>query len=885
MINADQIFTKLRAQLFSNPDGGIHIPGLESDADDVEIARADILYRFTKVYTEFLNKTAGHSDILVLLRQIVRTFGPIRLNSGFWSLLRGEAAKFKLIEETLDENTVQIIADNWKAHWLPDSERIDNFEPRRVNETAPGDGLINAMHPLWTTYRSEAQKAAVDAWMFAAPGSTTLVTLPTGEGKSLCTILLPWFDAQGGTSAKGTTLVIVPTVALAHDQQKQAQFFFPNARGDFFEPWSRTGDTSTEIRQEIERAILDGTLPILYTSPESLIQSRLYGVCLQAARAGYITRLVIDEAHLVETWGAGFRIEFQLLATYRRMLIRESKGQLRTLLLSATVPRSGFDVLAKLFSEEDNLITVQANRLRSEIEYYFDYSHSQKERERKIFEAIRILPRPLLLYVTQPRQAQRWLNLLHQENYMRVQAFHGETPNTTRQKLIRDWDENKLDIMVATSAFGLGVDKRHVRSVVHATAPENLDRLYQEVGRGGRDGCRSISLVSIIEADKDLASALLPRRLTFELAHQRWLHMKETAEGHPEKDGVILVDRDATRKDAPKMRVGDTNQDWNFHMLLLMQRAGMIEIAEVPPVNPNSNDDVNWLPIRLLKPEIFNSKAAFKAVFERTREDEQADINQNRNYIFNLVKSYAIGKSPKEGGEFKCLAANIGRMYERAQLVCSGCPICRQNNNKYIYPAEATIFRIDYPEELAQVIKSKVALDEDILTGKMGSWKQFNLTWGGTQSMNTLVQWLPDIAMLFWKGFEQIIYPSELLADPDIRDAFIKQLATPPGSHRVPYQHRLIPHHWLMEKNTPLFALNTLVIYPTETITARKLHQRVQETEEDNIHIPSILNILHENQRFDDGRPMQDILDGITEPIEWYIAAEEEIEDDDIPLF
>ena len=880
MNSVDQVFYNLKTQLLSNSGNEIILPRLNSAVNDFETARAEVLYRFTTVYSEFIKNKAGYSDLLILLRQIVRLFGPVSLQKTFWKNIEAYAPNFRIIEESIDDKSIRIIADDWKAPWLANSETIDVFEPRRVNEVAPGDGLINAMNVGWTTYRSDAQKAAVDAWLFAAPGSTTLVTLPTGEGKSLCTILPPWFEAQGGTSAKGTTLVIVPTVALAHDQQKQAQRFFPNARGDFFEPWSRTGETSTEVRLEIERAIIDGTLPILYTSPESVIQSRLYGICLQAARAGNITRLVIDEAHLIETWGAGFRIEFQLLATYRRMLLKESKGQLKTLMLSATVTRSSFDVLTQLFSKEDNLITVQANRLRSEVEYYFDYSKSKKERETKILEALRILPRPLILYVTQPRQAEQWTRLLRKEKYNRVQAFHGETSNSLRQQLIRDWDKNKIDIMVATSAFGLGVDKKHVRSIVHATVPENIDRLYQEVGRGGRDGCRSISLVSIIEEDKDLASALLPKRLTVDLAYQRWRYMTETAKNHPEKDGIILINRDATRKDAPKMRAGDTNQEWNFHMLLLMQRAGMIEITEIPPAL--SEDDINWLPIRLINPEIFSNEAEFRVSFDRIRDDEQLVINKNRDQIFNLVKTYALSNFTDTTN--KCFAAIIGRVYERAQLVCSGCPTCRQSD-EYLFPAHKTHFYIEYPDQLVGKIQSKVALDEDIRQKKMGSWKQFNLIWDGIQSINILRGKLDEIATVFWKGFEQIIYPTELLNEPSIRDEFVRKLADSTAFQREPYIHRLIPDHWLTENNAPLFALNTLVIYPIDPKNARKLYQRLITTRNDGVTIPYMLNIFHENQQFDDGRQMLDVLDGITEPISWFIAAEQENEDDDVPLF
>jgi superfamily II DNA helicase RecQ len=178
----------------------------------------------------------------------------------------------------ITSNEVEIVAQPWRSDWLAASEQIDQLEARRDNDSFPGDGMVYAMSEAanldWTTYRSAAQKAAVDCWTFAAPGSTTLVTLPTGGGKSLCTLLPPWYESRGGKRSCGTTLVIVPTVALALDQEKQAERFFQGALGELSKPISRTGDTSIEERHAIEAALRDGRLPILYTSPESLLGNR-----------------------------------------------------------------------------------------------------------------------------------------------------------------------------------------------------------------------------------------------------------------------------------------------------------------------------------------------------------------------------------------------------------------------------------------------------------------------------------------------------------------------------------------------------------------------------------------------------------------------------------
>lgn len=853
----------------------------DSAIDDVVKARTQILFRFWDVYCSFVKQTYSNLDFWVLLRQLIRTYGSMQVHVGTWNRISGKASEFNLIERDLGNGKVEVGASDWYSDWLDDSEKIDRFEARAINEEIAGDGLLSSLDNNWVTYRSEAQKAAVDAWVFAPAGTTTLISLPTGSGKSLCTMLPPWFESRGGAIAKGTTIVVVPTVALAYDQQKQAQRFFPNARGDLFEPITRTGATGEEERKNIEQAILDGTLPILYTSPESLLQSNLYFTCLKAAQRGLITRFVIDEAHLIETWGADFRVEFQLLSTYRRLLLQKSRGKLKTLLLSATITPEGFDTLAQLFSEDERLITIQANRLRNEIEYYFHFSGEERSRQKHIIEALRYLPRPAILYVTRPEQAEQWITLLHEEGYNRIDAFHGETPSSRRYELIREWSTDKIDIMVATSAFGLGVDKRHVRTVIHATLPENLDRLYQEVGRGGRDGCRSISLVCTTSEDKDIARSLTPKRITVETAYPRWQAIIDNAKAHVDNPEIILIDQDTTRKNVPTMQRNSANREWNFRMLLMMQRAGMIEIAEVPPA-PSDDENTVWIPIRILKPEIFNNRNAFEAAFEAHRNNEITNVNANVENTFNLVYSYT-GKKQHEGEETveTCLALQIGRIYERSQLSCSGCPSCRNVPvAQRPYVPSAIEFYIDYPNHLAAEVKSQQQLDQTgSIKQKLGERNQLTLTWTGNAEIHSLQYFLDDISRIFWKGFEQVIYPDELLANSEHRSRFIREIANP-ESGRPAFLHRLIPISWLITLNTPAFALNTLVIYPTDSVLAQRLYERIQGVETDNIQLPTVLNIVHIDQRFQDGRKFTDVVDGLSEPIDWFTQSEDEQEDD-----
>jgi superfamily II DNA helicase RecQ len=209
-----------------------------------------------------------------------------------------------------------------------------------------------------------------------------------------------------------------------------------------------------------------------------------------ANKAGLLKYLVVDEAHLTAQWGDSFRPAFQALAGVRRGLLRDCSGEaFRTILMSATFSPQNIETLDVLFGPTDTIQMVSAVHLRPEPRYWAYKARNESEKRSLVLELLNHVPRPFILYVTERRDADIWASLLRQSgNYERIACFTSDTPNAQRKKIIDDWDENGLDGIVATSAFGVGMDKFDIRTIIHATIPESLDRFYQEVGRGGRDG-------------------------------------------------------------------------------------------------------------------------------------------------------------------------------------------------------------------------------------------------------------------------------------------------------------------------------------------------------------------------------------------------------------
>jgi superfamily II DNA/RNA helicase len=445
----------------------------------------------------------------------------------------------------------------------------------------PADPFLRAIFPQSSTdfsrYTSQAHKQAVRTVMSCRPGSTILVNLPTGSGKSTVALAPAFVKGQ----PVGVSVVVVPTIALALDQERRMRELLGGTQQRF----AYTQSTPKEERRAMRQGLRDGVQTVVFVSPESVTGTMSYAL-FDAARAGHLRYFVVDEAHLVDQWGTEFRPDFQAMAGIRRELldVQQSAGYepFRTVLMTATLAPSAADLLVEFFGQPGPVETAISNLLRPEPAYWVASFGGWRRRSEGLLEALRHLPRPAVVYTTQRRYAHENFRYLQEEGgFRRLALFTGETGDEERRRILEHFRDDRVDLVVATSAFGLGVDQDDIRTVVHACIPETIDRYYQEVGRGGRDGRSSISLICWTAGDRKDAHILAhPKMIGEELGVQRWNSMFSRAEplGSGRYRLPMAVKRLATMVDS------EENEKWNVRTLGLLARSGVVKLSwDVPP--------------------------------------------------------------------------------------------------------------------------------------------------------------------------------------------------------------------------------------------------------------------------------------------------------------
>jgi len=547
-------------------------------------AKDPLLERLRQVLSSIARQSTGVSefDFIALIRHALLRVTPrdgdapwlrVPLSVGWPTIDQWRRAQFEVLPGPTSLNVQprwpRLLFLGAQANLFDDVFQTIQSRPR--HEVAADPVLFESMG--LPNYTCQGQREAVRALLHLPAGYTLIANLPTGSGKSLLAQLPPLIEQEGLM-----TLAIVPTVALAMDQAARMRELlkrrFPYRE---FPPLAFHGGLTKEERAQVYQAIRQGMQPILFAAPEFAVGSLRESLELAASEAR-LHRIFIDEAHLVIGWGNGFRPAFQLLPALVRML-RSSAGQssVRLVLASATLTDTTLRDLRKLFGPPDQVHVVSAVHLRPEIRYA-SVPCTDSDRGDRVLEAVQLAPRPFILYVTRPGEAEDWLQRLRQSGFKRLDKFTGATPPDERKRLLEDWGSNKLDGMVATSAFGLGVDKNDVRTVIHATLPESLDRFYQEVGRAGRDGCAGVSLLLHTSRDEEQATSLaLPKLLGDENAFERWSSMVDAAQPHHKIPEVYWVD---LTKLPSHLRVkSEASVDWSVRALTLMARAQLIELV------------------------------------------------------------------------------------------------------------------------------------------------------------------------------------------------------------------------------------------------------------------------------------------------------------------
>ncbi|XXX76050.1 protein DpdF [Sorangium sp. So ce134] len=606
----------------------------------------------------------------------------------------------------IDARHFLVTASDWRPSWLvgeadpPPARSAIAGEQRRASARVSGDGFLSVVG--LTQYSSPGQRQAMRTVLASRPGATILVNLPTGTGKSLVAHVPALLWSETG----GTAIVVVPTTALALDQERAVQAYALSSgavpeRLAYYE-----GQPSVQ-REAIRQRIRSGEQRILFTSPESLVGA-LAPAVYAAAGAGLLRLLAIDEAHLVAQWGAEFRPEFQALSGLRRGLLRaadkEKRPPFRTVLLSATLTDEDYDTLHTLFGDPGPFEHVAAVVLRPEPSYWMVRCDDKEVRRERLLEAVRHLPRPMVVYASKPPDVETYAQFLRDHGIIRVQTVHGKTPPDKRLRVIRDWRgddpsargaaRTTADVVVATSAFGLGVDQSDVRSVIHVCIPETIDRYYQEVGRGGRDGRACISLVLWTEVDEVDARQLNQRRVIgTELGYVRWEMMFRRREYVGPDHSIFRVSLDVVPPHC--FEESDENRSWNVRTLALMARAGLIEFeAAAPPRRAPDESEEAWEKHRV---EAFaryrhstlvrlrDGEATDQGHWEARCEESRAHVRRSDGARFDTMQQALRGKHEFSQlfGRFYRVRRDLPGVAERVDVVpqpsCGGCPVCRMN--------------------------------------------------------------------------------------------------------------------------------------------------------------------------------------------------------------
>ena len=465
----------------------------------------------------------GSADAAVLLRQVLRCDdvrrNVVELEDGVEAESRATSAwldvphsrsfppdyrwrDFGLDAQPRPQSSTRIRATPWTPRWLDcDSvpavdHDVSNLRVVRRDESVRGDPFLTRIDQDFTTYRTPGQRAAVRSALIASAGSTLVVNLPTGGGKTLA-MLAP---AVTTSTSGSVSVVVVPTVALALDQQRR----YTNQHSEA-PPTAYHGGLTSDQKSDFLTRLQSGRQPILFTNPEALVTS-LARPLGSAAAGGRLRLLAIDEAHIVASWGDAFRPHFHALAGLRTHLLREASAAgheaFKTILASATITEDTLLLLEGLFGQPGPFLHVGAPVVRPEPSFWSAPVADANERDSRLIESLRHLPRPAIVYTTlRDEQAarpgtltpKRLSRLASSHGFTRFAMVDGASTTTHREAVLRDLHDSPkqpstIDLVFATSAFGLGLDVPDVRTIIHACTPESLDRYYQEVGRGGRDG-------------------------------------------------------------------------------------------------------------------------------------------------------------------------------------------------------------------------------------------------------------------------------------------------------------------------------------------------------------------------------------------------------------
>ena len=307
-------------------------------------------------------------------------------------------------------------------------------------------------------------------------GHDTLGLMPTGGGKSI-TFQVP------ALCQDGTCIVITPLIALMKDQVDHLRRRGIRAAAIY------SGLTREEIVITLENCIF-GDIRILYVSPERLA-SDLFQTKLRHMRVSFIT---VDEAHCISQWGYDFRPSYLQIAQIRKLVPNAP-----VLALTATAtPAVVQDIQQKLSQKDTNFNVFRMSFERKNLAYVVRHAPDKREQLIHILESVK---GSAIVYARSRRRTKEYAELLTEAG-ISATFYHAGLDSAVKDERQRGWQQDKVRVMVATNAFGMGIDKPDVRLVIHIDCPDSIEAYFQEAGRAGRDGRKAYAVLLYNDADQ-----------------------------------------------------------------------------------------------------------------------------------------------------------------------------------------------------------------------------------------------------------------------------------------------------------------------------------------------------------------------------------------------
>lgn len=314
-------------------------------------------------------------------------------------------------------------------------------------------------------------------------GKHAMVIMPTGMGKSVC------FQIPALTM-DGLALVISPLIALMKDQVDALQ-----AKGIDATFINSSLDRAT--REERYRGVRDGCYRLLYVTPERFRKPEF----LECMAARKVNLLAVDEAHCISEWGHDFRPDYTRIAEFRELL-----GNPLTVALTATAtPDVQKDIIKQLGLTENQVTIYHEGIDRPNLHLEVEPVWSDDEKLEHILAILKRRPGSGIVYFALIRTLDRFGELLNAEGVQHFR-YHGKLDPVSRKQIQEAFMEGEGVLVLATNAFGMGIDNAHIRTVTHAEVPGSMEAYYQEIGRAGRDG--EDSVCTLLYQQEDLLTQM-----------------------------------------------------------------------------------------------------------------------------------------------------------------------------------------------------------------------------------------------------------------------------------------------------------------------------------------------------------------------------------------